>query len=65
MILTFNILNVFADISWLYQGMEEFSKIVIRDTIFKITNIAFIFIFDNYIQNLLIFSLIDKPLVEK
>lgn len=33
------------DISWFYQGLEEFKKIVIRNTIVKIISIISIFIF--------------------
>lgn len=44
-ILSINILNVAADITWFFQGMEEFKKIVIRNTILKILDILFIFTF--------------------
>jgi O-antigen/teichoic acid export membrane protein len=43
LIFTFNILAVFADITWLFQGMEEFGKIVFRNIIFKIISIVYIF----------------------
>lgn len=43
-IYSINIIAVFADITWLFQGMEEFQKIVLRNTFFKIINIAYIFI---------------------
>lgn len=43
-ILSLNILAVSADITWFFQGMEEFSKIVFRNIIFKALNIAYIFI---------------------
>lgn len=33
------------DISWLYQGLEDFKKIVLRNFIVKIINICLIFIF--------------------
>ncbi len=42
---TFTIMSVAIDIVWLLQGMEEFGKVVFRNIIFKIVNIAFIFIF--------------------
>lgn len=45
LIFTFNILSVITDISWYFQGMEEFKKIVLRNVIFKIVNIIFIFVF--------------------
>ena len=44
LILSFNILAVLVDVVWLLQGMEEFGKIVFRNTIFKILSIAYIFI---------------------
>jgi O-antigen/teichoic acid export membrane protein len=33
------------DISWFFQGLEEFGKIVLRNFIFKVINILFIFVF--------------------
>lgn len=39
------ILAMMFDISWYFQGLEEFKKIVIRNYIMKIINIACIFIF--------------------
>lgn len=50
----FTILSVAADIVWLLQGMEEFGKVVFRNTIFKILNIAFVFIFVKTKDDLLI-----------
>lgn len=40
----FTLLTVGVDIVWLFQGMEEFGKIVVRNIIFKIINIAYIFL---------------------
>lgn len=37
------LISIAADITWLFQGMEEFGKIVGRNVIFKIINIIFIF----------------------
>ena len=42
-ILSFNILAVLVDVSWFFQGMEEFGKIVLRNIIFKIISICYIF----------------------
>ena len=39
------ILNVFLDITWFFQGLEEFGKIVLRNTIFRLLTLAYIFIF--------------------
>lgn len=44
-ILVFNILAVFVDVVWLFQGMEEFGKIALRNFIIKIINIIYIFSF--------------------
>lgn len=44
-ILAFNIVNVIFDITWLYQGMEDFPIIVTRNIATKILNILSIFIF--------------------
>lgn len=37
------LISIAADITWLFQGMEEFGKIVGRNVIFKVINIIFIF----------------------
>lgn len=39
------LLGVLFDISWLFQGMEDFKKISIRNFIIKIINIIYIFTF--------------------
>ena len=44
-ILSLNIISNLFDISWLFQGLEDFQKIVIRNTAFKFINIAYIFCF--------------------
>ena len=36
LVLVLNLLSVVANISWFFQGMEEFGKIVFRDVIFKL-----------------------------
>lgn len=40
-----SILSAAADVTWLLQGLEEFGKVVGRNFIFRIFNIAFIFLF--------------------
>ena len=42
-VLVFNLLGVIFNISWFFQGMEEFGKIVLRNIVFKCINIIFIF----------------------
>lgn len=47
-IFTIQIIDVIAsmfDISWFYQGMEDFKKIVIRNTLVKICGLIIIFMF--------------------
>lgn len=44
LILTFNLIAVMVDVVWFFQGMEEFGKIVLRQIIFKIVGIIYIFI---------------------
>ena len=45
LILSLNLVSVFFDITWFFQGMEDFAKTVTRNVIFKIINIAYIFAF--------------------
>lgn len=44
-VLLFNILAVTVDVTWLFQGMENFRSIVIRNVFFKLINVAYIFLF--------------------
>ncbi|MBQ9419405.1 MAG: flippase [Synergistaceae bacterium] len=39
------LLGVTLDVAWFFAGMEEFVKLVVRNTIVKICDIAFIFLF--------------------
>ena len=43
-VLVFNLFAVIANISWFFQGLEEFGKIILRNIIFKMINIVFIFV---------------------
>ena len=43
LLFVFNILAVAVDVTWFFQGMEEFGKIVLRNSIFKFINIVYIF----------------------
>lgn len=45
LVLIFNIFSVVVNITWFFQGMEEFGRIVLRNTIFKLINIVFVFLF--------------------
>ena len=55
-ILSLNLLTVAFDITWFFQGMEEFEKIVIRNVIFKVLNIVFIFTFVNSEEDIYIYA---------
>ena len=45
LILVTELISTAFDITWFFQGMEDFGKIVIRNTIFKILGIILIFVF--------------------
>lgn len=45
LVLIFNLLSVLANVVWLFQGLEEFGKIVFRNILFKLLGLAYIFIF--------------------
>ncbi len=40
-----SIINIIFDVGWLYSGMEEFGKLLLRNTIFKIVHVGYIFVF--------------------
>ena len=45
LILTLNLVAVFFDITWFFQGMEEFGKTVARNAVVKLLQIAYFFLF--------------------
>lgn len=45
LILAINIINVAFDVTWLFQGMEEFAIITSRNAVCKVMNVIFIFLF--------------------
>lgn len=45
LVLVLNLFSVIVNISWFFQGIEEFGKIVWRNIIFKIISIIYIFAF--------------------
>ena len=45
LVLGFQILAVLVDVTWFFQGVEEFGKIVLRNTFFKVLGIVYIFAF--------------------
>lgn len=44
LVLVFNLLAVIANITWFFQGLEEFGTIVFKNVVFKLINIMFIFL---------------------
>lgn len=42
---SFYVIAVACDVSWVFQGMEDFGTVVLRNSLVKIVNIFFIFIF--------------------
>ena len=45
LVLALNIIAAIFNVTWFFQGLEEFGKIVLRNVIFKIINIIYIFVF--------------------
>ena len=45
LMLTLNLAAVFFDVTWFFQGMEEFGKTVARNAAVKLLQIAYIFLF--------------------
>lgn len=43
-ILALNIAAVWMDVTWFFQGMEEFGKIILRNALIKLANIIYIFL---------------------
>lgn len=62
-ILLLTLLAAAFDISWFFQGLEEFKKTVIRNIIVRLTSITLIFVFvknrEDLIRFFLIYSLAD------
>ena len=57
-ILIIEIVGNILDISWFFQGLEEFKKTVLRNTLVKIASVACIFIFVKNANDLPIYVLI-------
>ena len=56
-ILAINLLNVALDISWFFQGIEEFGKIVGRNIIFRLLTVASILFFVRKSEDVWIYAL--------
>ena len=55
-ILTLEIIGICIDISWFFQGLEEFKKTVTRNIIIKLISVLCIFIFIKNQNDLYLFS---------
>lgn len=44
LILSLNLFAVIVDVTWFFQGMEEFGKIALRNIVFKLINIVYVFL---------------------
>ena len=55
LLLSLNILNVAFDISWFFQGMEEFGKTVLRNILFRLACIIATFIFVREADDLILY----------
>lgn len=53
-----NIVAVLFDVSWFFQGLEEFGKIVTRNFIVRLANIAFLFLFIKTPDDLVLYTFI-------
>lgn len=56
LVLALNIVAVIANVTWFFQGMEEFGKIVLRNVIFKFINIVYIFVFVKTKEDIVIYA---------
>ena len=54
----FSLIAIMFDISWLFQGLEDFKSIVIRNTIVKLVSVVFIFLFVRDQSDIYIYILI-------
>lgn len=57
-ILILELIAVILDISWFFQGIEDFKKVVIRNIIIKIISVSLIFLLVKSQENLLIYFII-------
>ena len=57
LILTLNLISNFFDITWFFQGMEDFVKTVTRNAVFKIIQIIYIFSFVKNKEDILLYVL--------
>ena len=58
-IMSLNIISCLFDISWLYQGLEDFKSVTIRNLLFKVLNVVCIFLFVNEKSDLYVYTFIS------
>ena len=58
-IMSLNLISCLFDISWLYQGIEDFKSVATRNLLFKLLNVACIFLFVKEKSDLNVYSLIS------
>ena len=51
-----NILTVAMDITWFFQGMEDFGKIMLKNMVFRVLSIIYTFLFIRAEEDLLIYA---------
>lgn len=56
LVFSLNIIAVVFDITWFFQGIEEFGKIVFRNLVFKLINIVYIFAFVKKADDFLVYA---------
>lgn len=57
LVLSFNIISCIADVSWFFQGIEEFGLIVFRNAVIKVMWLVFIFVFIKSPNDLILYLL--------
>lgn len=56
-ILSINILSVAFEISWFFQGIEDFGKVTLRNCVIKLLYVAYVFLFVKEKSDLIIYIL--------
>lgn len=56
MVFSLNIIAVVFDITWFFQGIEEFGKIVFRNFLIKLINIVYIFAFVKKADDFIVYA---------
>lgn len=57
LVFSLNILATMIDVSWFFQGLEEFGKIVLRNIIAKLIGIVFVFLFVKTKEDVVVYAL--------